>query len=210
MLNRERSVTSETLVILLIIFCTALSGGYIFEFYAVTEENLNIFIRVEKGEKVLFDKITPEGRDNLLVYETTRFYHDMHTTHKLLLKSDYIYKMYLGRVSPISGTITDSNGSKLIVRINYTITDHYDNIYTIFTNEALNSISSINKSVYVTYCAWLYTFNMSVRFSEQDKLECVNIGLAINEDYKKGSIIINLRIKYNFSSTFISWKCQIP
>ncbi len=171
-------------------FGTALSGVYTFEFYAVTEENLNIFIRVEKGEKVLFDKITPENRDNLLVYNTTRFSHGMYITHKLLLKSDYIYKMYIGRVSPISEAITDSNGSKIIARINYTITDPYDNIYTIFSNEALNSISSINKSAYGTYCAGFHTFNLSVRFSEHDKIEAVNIGHAINEDYKKGSIII--------------------
>lgn len=171
-------------------FGAAHSGKYTFEFYAVIEENLNIFIRVERGDKVLFDKITPENRDNLLVYNTTRFYHGMHTTHKLLLKSDYIYKMYIGRVSPISEAITDSNGSQIIVRINYTITDPYENVYTIFKNETLKSITSLNKSSYGTYCAGFHTFNLSVCFSEEGKLEAVNIGHAINEDYKKGSIII--------------------
>ncbi|MFX1478042.1 MAG: hypothetical protein ACFFCI_07910 [Promethearchaeota archaeon] len=171
-------------------FGTALSGEYTFEFIAETEENLNIFIQVEKGDKVLFDKITPENRDKLLVYNTTRFFDEMYITYKLLLKSDYIYKMFIGRVSPISEAITGFNGSQIIVRLNYTITDPYDNIYTIFRNEALNSIDSINISSYGTYCAGYHTFNLSVCFSEEDKVEAVNIGHAINEDSKKGDIII--------------------
>ncbi|MFX1478037.1 MAG: hypothetical protein ACFFCI_07880 [Promethearchaeota archaeon] len=54
----------------------------------------------------------------------------------------------------------------------------------------MNSIDSINISSYGTYCAGYHTFNLSVCYFEEDKVEAVNIGHAINEDSKKGDIII--------------------
>ena len=83
-------------------FGTALSGDYKFEFYVETNQNLNIYIRIEQNVKCLYEKVPPQDIDGLIFYDVKRFSNGMHIEHDVYLETDTMYKYYIGRVSAIS------------------------------------------------------------------------------------------------------------
>jgi len=54
-------------------FGTALTGNYDIAFDVIAPENVNVYIRMEKGPRCLFDKIPMEEIDDIELYHVTDF-----------------------------------------------------------------------------------------------------------------------------------------
>ena len=159
----------------------AISGNYIINFTVIAQYNLNIYIKIEKGEKVLYDKIPFQEFGDLLLYNTTRFHDGKPITHYVLFKEDYMYKFYIGRVSPFADK--KDNTTQIFAALNYSIIDPLGIHYVIYFNETMKDINFIYGFSFGVYRQGIYTTNISIKC----KINYVNIGYAIFEDYKKGS-----------------------
>jgi len=155
-------------------FGTALTGNYTLEFQVVVTENVNIYIRMEKGGKCLYDKIAMEEYDEILFYRVSRFSNGMNISHKVDFKTDYMYKFYIERVSPIS--VFYSNQISVV----FFIEDPEDLEYGIYSNETLTPINEIKIFKFGTASEGEYTFSIMI----QSEVEYVNIGYAVIELYK--------------------------
>ncbi|MFX1478336.1 MAG: hypothetical protein ACFFCI_09395 [Promethearchaeota archaeon] len=155
-------------------FGTALSGNYIVKFHVITSNNVNIYIRIEKGPKCLYDKIAMEEYEDIMFYKVTRFYNGMNISHSIRFKSDYMYKFYIERVSPIS--IHYSNQTY----IDLSLRNPEDLEYQIYSNYSLTPINEIQIFKFGTASEGEYILNITLR----SKVEYVNIGYAVIELYK--------------------------
>ena len=98
-------------------FGCAVGGNYTIEFATVSSVNLNIYIRIEKWVKCLYDKILSEELQDMILYDVVRFYDGMVITPTIEFRTDYLYRFYFGRVSAISAA--ESN----FVSLNFTLID---------------------------------------------------------------------------------------
>jgi hypothetical protein len=157
-------------------FGTAISGNYRLEFIVITTHNVNIYIRIREGPKCLMDKIPLESQDSEVYYNVHRFFNKINVSHDIHFKSDYAYKFYIGRVSPIS--IQQDN----IVYVDFLIRDPEGMVFTIYSNKTLASIKDVNKFKFGTASEGIYTFYIRISSSVQ----YTNIGYSIFEDHKIG------------------------
>ena len=155
-------------------FGTALTGNYTIEFQVITSVNVNIYIRMEQGSKCLYDKIAMEEYDEILFYRVTRFSNGMNISHVIDFKSDYMYKFYIERVSPISVFYSNQ------ITVDLFIEDPEDLGYAIYFNETLTPINEITIFKFGTASDGEYTFSITIR----SEVEYVNIGYAVIELYK--------------------------
>ena len=152
-------------------FGTAIEGDYTIKFSVSTLENLNLYIRIEKGPKSLYDKIPMEEQESIVLYHVTRFYSGMNTAHNITLKTDYMYKFYFGRVSPIS-MVENSQ-----VDINFSITDSKAVVFTIYSNKTLTIINDVDTFKFGTAIDGIHQVNISAR----SEVQYTNIGYAVIE-----------------------------
>ncbi len=110
-----------------ITYGAALSGNYSFVFEAILLENLNIYIKIVKGDKLLEDRIHP---DETVIYNNiTKFKTGNVFEFRVLLKSDKDYKIFIERVSKLSLSLLNSR-----VSINHILWDPYQIQFKIFEN----------------------------------------------------------------------------
>jgi hypothetical protein len=155
-------------------FGTALAGNYTVQFSSISSDNVNIYIKIERGSRCLLDKIAMEEYDGLVFYEITRFTDGMSINHTIELKSDYMYKFYMERVSAIS--FFEDN----VIRMNYSIHDPDDLEYSIYFNELLVPINEIDIYKFGTAIEGEYTISITIKSG----VEYTNIGYSITELYK--------------------------
>lgn len=158
-------------------FGTALAGNYDIVFYAIMPENVNLYIRMEKGPKCMYDKIPMEEVKDIRLYHVTRFSNEYRINHTILFNTDYMYKFYIGRLSPIS--MMENNE----VRLDLSIKDPDGIIYNIFWNTTLAEINDIDRFKFGTAIEGLYSFTVKI----YSNVEYVNIGYSIIALYKIGS-----------------------
>ncbi len=149
-------------------FGTALAGDYDIEFNSTAPENVNIYIRMEKGPQSLYDKIPMEEVQSIRFYQVTRFSNNS-VNHTISFTTDYIYKFYVGRVSPISSMENNE------VKINLSIEDPEGIIYNIYSNASLIGINEVDRFKFGTAIGGLYSFTITIHSSVPN----VNIGYSI-------------------------------
>lgn len=158
-------------------FGTALTGEYDIEFEVITPGNVNVYIKMEQGPQCLYDKIPMEEVDDIELYRITRFSDEDSIIHTVLFNTDYMYKFYVGRVSPI--TIIQDNE----VRLDFSLEDPNGIVYNIYSNTSLVEINNVDWFKFGTAIGGLYTFNITIYCN----VEHVNIGYSIIELYQISS-----------------------
>ena len=88
---------------------TVLSGNYSFVFEAMLTDILNVHIRIEKGERILEDKIRPDG--TVLYNNVTKFKTGNVFKIREYLESDWYYKVLIECVSTISLSLENAKVS---------------------------------------------------------------------------------------------------
>lgn len=149
-------------------FGTALGGDYDIEFNSTAPENVNIYIRIEKGPQSLYDKIPMEEVQAIRLYQVIRFSNDS-ISHNISFTTDYMYKFYVGRLSPIS-SMEDNE-----VKINLSIEDPGGIIYNIYINATLIEIDEVDRFKFGTAIGGLYSFTITIRSDVPN----VNVGYSI-------------------------------
>ncbi|MFX1375181.1 MAG: hypothetical protein ACFFA0_05160 [Promethearchaeota archaeon] len=157
----------------------ALGGNYTIEFVTISTNSLNLYIRIEKGIKCLFDKIQGEELENMIFYRVTRFYNGMTLSHTIDLKPDFLYKFYFGGVSPILYVETN------IISLNFSLFDPGDIEYIIYTNETLVPITDVNRIKFGTAIGGEYKLDLEIK----SDVEYMNIGYLVIELHKISHVI---------------------
>lgn len=181
-------------------FGTAKAGNYDLEFDVITPGNVNVYIKMEKGPKCMFDKIPMEEVDDIELYRITRFSDEDSITHKIVFDTDYMYKFYVGRVSPI--TVMEDNE----VRLNLSLEDPDGIMYTIFSNSSLVEIDEMERFKFGTAIGGLYTIIISIYC----KVEHVNIGYSIIGLYQISSGTDTNQTEPTNGSTVVNRYFEMP
>jgi len=181
-------------------FGTALAGDYDIEFDVTTPENVNLYIKMEKGPRCLFDKIPMEEIDDIGLYQITRFSNESSIGHTILFKTDYMYRFYVGRVSPIS--LMENNE----VRLDLSLEDPDGIVYNIYFNTSLAEINDIDRFKFGTAIGGLYSVNITLYC----EVEHVNIGYSIIELYQISSGTETNQTEPTNSSTVINRYFEMP
>ncbi|MFX0005454.1 MAG: hypothetical protein ACFFA7_06175 [Promethearchaeota archaeon] len=154
-------------------FGTALTGNYTILFEAILIENLNIHIKIERGFKCLYDEIAGDELQKLKYYDVRKFKNGTKIVFNTTFKSDWYYKFYFERVSPISKKLS------CYVVMEHDIISSIGIPYTIYRNESLEfQISSIYR--FGTAVEGLYIMNLTIYCN----VPCVNIAFAVVESYR--------------------------
>jgi len=138
---------------------------------------VNVYIKMEKGPKCLYDKIPMEEVVDIKLYRITRFSNETSINHSILFTIDFMYKFYVGRVSPI--TLLEDNE----VRLDLSIEDPDGIVYNIFSNSTLVEIDDMERFKFGTAIGGTYTFTITIYCN----VDHVNIGYSIIELYQIGS-----------------------
>ncbi|MFX0043337.1 MAG: hypothetical protein ACFE8L_10520 [Candidatus Hodarchaeota archaeon] len=160
-------------------FGTALTGNYSMLFDVILEYNLNIRIKIEKGEGCLRNNIDPEVFDDRVLYNVKKFYNGESIQEYIYLKTDYYYKFYFGRVSAISANKSYNT------QTDYTITCPEDIEYIIYENRTLPEITDIIFFRFGTAVQGLYTVLLTVYCD----VPHVNLAYAVIEGSKISDVI---------------------
>lgn len=163
-------------------FGTVKSGLYNITFNSVSTLNFNMHILIEQGPKCLYDKIDQQKTEDIIFYKVKTFDDGKFNIHDVDLKTDEMYKFYLGRVSAI--TIIDSNE----VRVDYSIEDEDGNEFYIYTYKLLAGIDGVSSYNFGTASSGTYTIKLTVYIADPD-VEYVNIAYAIVDDYTIGDAV---------------------
>lgn len=150
------------------------SEKYVFIFSVLTELNLNIHIKVERGFKCLFDVMSPVQIDNLELYRVTKFHNGMSISHDISLRTDYSYKFYIGRVSPIAAPLNWE------IRTDYDITDPEGLEYKIYFNNSLPNVMEVDIFDFGTARPGIHTIYIKIWCN----VPKVNIAFSVVKDYK--------------------------
>ncbi|MFX0021501.1 MAG: hypothetical protein ACFE9S_04195 [Candidatus Hermodarchaeota archaeon] len=154
-------------------FGTALTGNYTMIFKAILIENLNIHIKIEQGFKCLYDEIAGDELQKLKYYDVRKFKNGTTIVFNSTFKSDWYYKFYFERVSPISKKL-----SRYVV-MEHDIVSSIGIPYRIYRNESLEfRISSVYR--FGTAVEGLYIMNITIYCD----VPCVNIAFAVVERYR--------------------------
>ncbi|MFX1312587.1 MAG: hypothetical protein ACFFHD_08255 [Promethearchaeota archaeon] len=151
-------------------FGVAITGNYTITFRAYLTENLNIHIKIIKSQYIcLQDTIEPSEFGRRVLYEVNKFYNQSLTQHNLTLKTDWLYRFYFGRYSPIASTL-DSNTT-----IDFNITSSNDINYKIYINKILPGVCEVDFFDFGTAVDGTFNVIMTI----YSKVKCVNIAYAI-------------------------------
>jgi hypothetical protein len=160
-------------------FGTVKSGAYNITIITESELNFNLYISITQGSRCLYDKISSDEIESIVFYKITRFDNGKNIDHKIELKTDYMYKCYIGRVSAIS--IEENNE----VRIDYSITDSNDVEFVIYKNTLMTDINGINFFNFGTAVKGEYTIDITIYCA----VPYVNIAYLFVEDYPISEVI---------------------
>lgn len=151
-------------------FGVAITGNYTITFRAHLTENLNIHIRIIKSQYIcLQDTIQPSEFGRRVLYEVNKFYNQSVILHNVTFKTDWLYRFYFGRYSPIASTL-DSNTT-----IDFNITSSNDIEYKIYANKTLPGVCEVYLFEFGTAGEGTYNIVMTV----YSKVPCVNIAYTI-------------------------------
>ncbi|MHA2339336.1 MAG: hypothetical protein ACXACX_18690 [Candidatus Hodarchaeales archaeon] len=181
-------------------FGTAKAGNYDIEFEVTTPGNVNVYIKMEQGPKCLFDKIPMEEVDDIRLYRITRFSNADEMIHTIFFDTDYMYKFYVGRVSPI--TVMENNH----VRLDFTLEDPDGIKYNIFSNTSLVDIDKVEVFKFGTAISGVYTFNLTIYCN----VAHVNIGYSIVDLYQISSGIEPNQTQPTNGSTIVNQYFEMP
>jgi hypothetical protein len=160
-------------------FGTAIAGNYSMLFLVELDYNLNIRIKIEKGEECLMKAIDPEAFDDRELYNVKKFYNGETVHDYIYLNTDYYYHFYFGRVSAISAN------KSYDVEINYTITCPEDIEYIIYEEKSLPEVTEIISFKFGTAIQGLYSVYLTVYC----EVPYVNIAYAVIEGSKISDVI---------------------
>lgn len=160
-------------------FGCALSGNYTVEFGTISADNLNIYIRIEKWVKCLYDKILSEELQDMILYDVVRFHDGMMISPTIEFRTDYLYRFYFGRVSAISAT--QSN----YVSLNFTLFDPGAIDYIMYTDETLETIVDVCFIYFGTATEGEYMLDLEIK----SDVVYTNIAYAVIELHKISHII---------------------
>lgn len=147
----------------------ALDGNYSAIFSVQCNRTLNIYIAMEKGGKCLQDIISIQEWENKVLYKVIKFDNSSEIEEHLYFKTDNYYTFYIGRVSAIASNLGNS------VSIDYVINDPENTSFTIYVNDVLEIINSVNKYKFGTAIEGVYILDMAIYC----EVECVNVAYAI-------------------------------
>ena len=154
----------------------ALSGNHSFVFEAILLRNLNVHIKIEKGDKVLENRIIP---DEIVIYNNiSKFKTGNVFKFRLFLKSDWYYKILIERVSTISKSLVNKR-----VSMDHLLWDPSQIEFSIFENETLR----YEEYHFGTAIEGIYTMDIIIHI-EADVL-CTNVAFAVIEKGKISKII---------------------
>ncbi|MCK4780167.1 MAG: hypothetical protein KAT57_08265 [Candidatus Lokiarchaeota archaeon] len=153
-------------------FGVSLTGNYTITFKAHLTENLNIHIKIiNSGVQCLQEAISPEAFNHKEFYQVNKFKFGGEKQHNVSLKSDYLYRFYFGRYSPIA------HEWKSNTTIDFNITSSIDIEYKIYVNDSLPGALKLQYFDFGTTVEGAYIFNISIYC----KVLSVNIAYAIVE-----------------------------
>jgi hypothetical protein len=155
-------------------FGTALSGNYTIKFIVQSADNLNLYIRMEKTWKCLYDKIGTNDAENLVFYTVNRCENNTKFSHNIELTTDIMYKFYIGRVSAIAIMLDPT------VRINSQLEDPDEVPFIIHRNTEIPGVADVEMFKFGTAVNGTYTFNLTV-FCEVD---FINLAYCVAEEYQ--------------------------
>jgi len=155
-------------------FGTAISGNYSILVNVICPLNINIHIQLQQEHKCLYDIIPPNMFGNLKFYEVSRYTDGMLLTHYVQMRSDYSYRIFVGRVSSIGGKDTERE-----VTTFFNLTDPNSIEFQISNNKTLVPIGDVFQFDFGTATGGVYSFELIINCI----VECVNIAYAIIEDY---------------------------
>ncbi|MFW9819635.1 MAG: hypothetical protein ACFFE5_08505 [Candidatus Thorarchaeota archaeon] len=153
-------------------FGTALTGNYTIILEALLTENLNIHIKIEQWIKCLYDVIPSEEQQKIIHYDVRKLRNETTLVFNSTLKSDWYYKFYFQRVSPISIKLSNK------VVMDHDILSSIDIPYRIYRNVSLGF--TITSYRFGTAVEGLYTMNITI-FCD---VPCVNVAFAIVERHR--------------------------
>ncbi len=154
----------------------AITGNYTFIFEAILTENLNIHIKIEKGDEVLQDRISPD--DTIIYKNITKFKSGNKFEFRLYLKTDKYYKFIIERVSTISLSLEHSR-----VSMDHVVWDPSQIVFKIFENITL----SYMEYHFGTAGEGIYTFEILILIGSD--VECVNVAFGVIEKGQISKII---------------------
>ena len=152
-------------------FGVAISGNHTFSFEIRSTFNVNVYIRIEKGEMCLRDKVLEWEPYNFVLYEVTRFNNDQESIiHEFTLQSDYKYAFYLGRVSA-EGNLNSVDFMDL------TVSDPDDLPFIVHEGVSVAGIADIEDFNFGTSQAGTYTLNLEITIDTMH--ENINVAYLI-------------------------------
>jgi hypothetical protein len=166
-------------------FGTAKSGAYNIYFYSESDDNFNLYIRMEQGLKCLYDKIEDASQRDKVYYEVKTFENGEGDSEAILLETDVMYDFFIGRVSSIA--ITESNA----VHLDYVIEapddpDHPDGVnFTIYSDELLEDIHGVTHFSFGTAIEGKYEIRLKIYCDAEQ----VNIAYAVFKDYPISEVV---------------------
>lgn len=173
-------------------FGTAINGIYVIKYEITSVDNLNIYIRLLKGEECLKEKIPSQLFNRKVFYRVNRFTKGMSLSHYIEFDTDVSYRFYMGRVSSISL----KNSSE--VTVDYYIYDPNDIALKIYNNTTLPSVDEINYFNFGTAQSGVYIINITIH----SNIDAANIGYAICWDYRVADPTNNTGPPTNHSDDF--------
>jgi hypothetical protein len=158
-------------------FGVAFTGNHTFSFEIRSIFNVNVYLRIEKGDLCLRDKVMDWEPYNFLLYEVTRFNGDQKSIiHEFTLLSDYKYKFYLARVSAEGNLNT-------VDFMDISVSDPSDLPFMVYEGVSLAGIADIDDFTFGTSRAGTYTLNIEITLDV--KHENINVAYLI---VNKGAI----------------------
>jgi hypothetical protein len=152
-------------------FGVAITGNHTFSFEICSDFNVNVYLRIEKGDLCLRDKVLEWEPYKFLLYEVTRFNGDQKSIiHEFTLLSDYKYKFYLARVSAEGNLNT-------VDFIDLTVSDLSDLTFMVYEGVSLAGIANIDDFTFGTSKAGTYTLNIEITLDV--KHENINVAYLI-------------------------------
>ncbi|MBN1801096.1 MAG: hypothetical protein JW891_06275 [Candidatus Lokiarchaeota archaeon] len=158
-------------------FGVAITGGHDLYFEVNASYNVNVYIRIEREIKCLYDVFSSQASGNVILYGVHKFENALIDTQNVTLQSDTEYAIYLARVSPISTAIVENQ-----VKFNYSLTDiERQTVFELnWKNLALAPIGEVTKYSFGTANGGQYKCNLNVKCEYNP----VNIAFAIVYDHE--------------------------
>lgn len=180
-------------------FGAAITGNHSFSFEIRSNNNINVYLKIEKGDLCLRDKVSDWEPYKFLLYEVTRFNADQKSIiHEITLQSDYNYKFYLARVSAEGNLNT-------IDFVNLMVSDPDDLSFLVYEDVSLAGIADIDDFTFGTSQAGTYTVTFEITLDERH--ENINVAYLI---INKGAIASGYNGSTTNSTEILGSKYHVP